>query len=114
MFAQGALRAVVLEPRIGDWRSRQLSAFSGSLLIFAITLIFIRWMGTGRTQDLLRIGVLWVLLTVVLEIGLGLGLGKQLDEVLADFDVLKGGLFPILLAVEFLSPLLAAKLRHLR
>ena len=44
----------------------------------------------------------------------GGGLGKPLDEVLADFDVLKGGLFPILLAVELLSPLVAAKLRHLR
>ena len=114
MFVHGALRAVVLEPRIGNWRARQLSVFSGSLLIFAITLAFSRWIGTGRTDLLLRIGVLWVLLTVVLEIGLGLALAKPLDEVLADFDVLKGGLFPILLAVEFLSPLLAAKLRHLR
>jgi hypothetical protein len=114
MFAHGALRAAVLEPRIGNWRARQLSVFSGSLLIFAITFAFSRWMGTGQTELLLRIGVLWVLLTVLLEIGLGVGLGKPLDEVLADFNVLKGGLFPILLAVEFLSPLLAAKLRHLR
>jgi hypothetical protein len=114
MFVHGAIRAAVLEPRIGNWRARQLSVFSGSLVIFAITFAFSRWMGTGQTQALLRIGVLWVLLTVALEIGLGLGLGKRLDEVLADFDVLKGGLFPILLAVEFLSPLLAAKLRHLR
>jgi hypothetical protein len=114
MFVHGAVRAVVLEPRMGNWRARQLSVFSGSLLIFAITFAFSRWMGTGQTDLLLRIGVLWVLLTVMLEIGLGLGLGKSLGEVLADFDVLKGGLFPILLVVEFLSPLVAAKLRHLR
>src|SRR6266496_754059 len=100
MFVHGALRAVVLEPRIGNWRARQLSVFTGSLLIFAITLALSRWMATGRIDQLLLIGVMWVVLTVLLEIGLGLALGKPMADVMADFDVPKGGLLPILLAVE--------------
>ncbi len=39
----GILRTLVLLPAVGDFRARQISVFTGSLLIFGVAYVFIEW-----------------------------------------------------------------------
>jgi hypothetical protein len=39
----GILRTLLLMPAVGDFRARQISVFTGSVLIFGIACLFIDW-----------------------------------------------------------------------
>jgi hypothetical protein len=39
----GIARAIFLVPFVGDFRSSQIGVFTGSLIIFAVALVFVRW-----------------------------------------------------------------------
>lgn len=108
----GALRMKFLTPVVGDFRARQISVFTGALLILGIAWLFVRWMRTTTTRALVGVGLLWAILTVLFEIGLGrLVLGLTWDRIFSDYNLAKGGLMSIGLVLLTLSPLLAAKLR---
>ena len=50
----------------------------------------------------MAVGVLWAILTAAFELGLGRATGLGWDRILADYDVLRGGLMPLgLLAMVF-------------
>jgi len=65
------LRALFLVPLVGDRTARQIGVPVGSLLVFAVAYLCVRWIAAGTTAQLLDIGLLWVVLTVLFEIGLG-------------------------------------------
>ena len=69
--AHGILRTLLLVPMMGDFPARQISVFTGSLLIFGVTLHFINWIPARTTLQLLMVGTIWVLLTILFEITLG-------------------------------------------
>jgi hypothetical protein len=108
----GVLRQVWLVPLVGDFRSRQIGVFTGSILVFLMTLLCIRWIGTTRTRGLIAMGAAWVVLTLAFEFTLGRALGADWRRLFADYDLVHGGLMPLGLAVMLLSPLGAARLRH--
>lgn len=108
----GTLRVLLIEPAIGGIPARQISVFTGSVLIFVLTLAFIRWISVRGTAQLLAVGGVWVLLTVAFEISLGrFAMGFSWDRLISDYNILEGGLMPIGLAAMFLAPLAAAKIR---
>jgi hypothetical protein len=108
----GTLRQLLLAPYIGDFRARQISVFTGSILILLTVSIFIKWLPHLRISQLLAIGLLWVSLTVGFEIALGrFVLDYSWTRILSDYNLLEGGLMPIGLFVLMLSPLIAVKVR---
>ena len=113
--AHGVSRAALLEPRVGDFRARQIAVFTGSAIIFFITLLFIRWICATSTRQLIGIGLLWLGLTVTFEILLGrLAFGYSWQRILSDYNLPEGGLLGIGMVVLTLSPLIAAKVRERR
>ncbi len=113
-FSHGAFRALVLAPYLGDFRARQVSVFTGSLLIVLLACLFIRWIRARSTAALVLVGIFWLGLTLVFELGVGLYVFQRSWEDLAsDFNIFKGGLFPLGLLVLTFSPLIAARLRGL-
>ena len=108
----GMLRALLLVPAVGEFRSDQIGVFSGSIIILLIAQLTIGWIGTRPTLLLLIIGSLWLVLTVCFELLLGRGvMGMSWEAILAGYDITRGGLMPFGLAVLFFSPLLAARFR---
>lgn len=108
----GTLRELLLAPRIGSLPARQLSVFSGALLILATSLALARWLALPSRAACLATGLAWVALTVAFEIALGrLVLGLGWSRILEDYDPARGGLMLLGLAVMALAPLLAARLR---
>jgi magnesium-transporting ATPase (P-type) len=112
-FTHGALRVIFLVPRVGDFPSRQIGVFTGSLLIFVVVYLFAPWFGHLETRALLAIGFVWLVLTVLFEFAMGIFLFHfPLRRILEDFNIAKGGLFPLALLFLFFSPLLVARLRR--
>ena len=109
----GTARRLLLEPSLGDLRARQVSVFTGSLIILAIAVLCIRWIRATTISQCIVIGILWVLLTIGFEIGLGLLLGYSWERIAADYKIQEGGLMAIGLVFMALTPLLAAKIRKI-
>lgn len=111
-FLHGTMRIVWLQPLVGDFRARQLSVFTGAVIILAIAWLFICWLRAPHVTQLLQVGWLWLGLTVGFEIVLGrLVMQLSWERIFSDYNLLQGGLMPIGLLVLTLSPLIAAKLR---
>lgn len=109
------IRNAVLMPFMGDFRARQVSVFTGALIIFGIAWLTVRWMRAPGRRAWLMIGLLWVMLTIAFEISLGrLVFHYDWSRILSDYNLLRGGLMPLGLLMMGLSPLLANRFRHQR
>lgn len=51
----GVLQTLFLAPIVGDFHARQISVFTGSLLILTIAWLFIRWIQVRTTRSLLAV-----------------------------------------------------------
>ena len=111
----GALREVGVAPYLGEFRARQVTVLTGTLLIVAVVTIFIRWLHLPTIRSMLAVGMVWVLLTVTFELVLGrVVLGYSWERMLSDYDLSRGGLLSLGLVIFALSPLIAAKLRGIK
>jgi hypothetical protein len=110
----GILRAIVLVPLVGEFRSNQIGVFSGSAIILVIAYFTIRWIGAKQRSELLIVGFLWLLLTVAFEVLFGrLVMGLGWERFGSDYNLLQGGLMPVGLLVLSLSPMIAARIRRI-
>lgn len=109
----GILRSLLLMPAVGDFRARQMSVFTGSVLIFVVAYVFIDWIHARARRGLIVVGLLWVLLTVIFEVVLGrLVLGLSWTRITEDYDLSKGGLLGFGLLFMAAAPSLALSLRR--
>jgi hypothetical protein len=108
----GTIRTLWLVPSVGDLRAHQISFVTGSLLILTISTIFVRWLNISSLSQSIGVGVLWMLLTVVFEVGLGrLAFGYSWAQIAADYNLLQGRLMSLGLVLLLLAPLIATKIR---
>lgn len=108
----GTARELWLKPLVGDFRARQIAFFSGMALILIVALLFVRWLRTESKQQLLHVGLLWAVLTLLFEFSLGLFvLGYSWQRMWEDYNLLRGGLMGLGLVWLIFVPQLAAKLR---
>ena len=112
-IAHGGLRRLYLEPLVGDWRARQIGAIVGAVLVLAVAMLTIRWLGTQSWRALGVIGLFWLVLMVTFEVvGGRLAAGYSWSRILEDYDVARGGLLGVGMAVLAASPLIAARVRR--
>jgi hypothetical protein len=108
----GTIRKLWLVPLWGDLRAHQISFITGSLLILTIATIFVPWLKISSLSQSIGVGVFWMLLTVVFEVGLGrLRFGYSWAQIAADYNLLQGRLMSLGLVLLILAPLLATKIR---
>jgi hypothetical protein len=108
----GTLRELLLTPRVGMPRAHQITVFTGSVLVVGIATALARWLAVREPRQLIRIGLLWVVLTVAFEAALGrLALGLSWSQLAADYDFSRGGLMSIGMLVLTLAPLMGARFR---
>jgi hypothetical protein len=110
----GTIRTLWLVPSLGDSLAHRISFVMGAFIVLAIATLFIRWLQATRISQLLGVGVLWAILTLAFEIGLGrVILGYSWEQIAADYNVGQGGLMPFGLVWLVLSPAIATKIRSL-
>jgi hypothetical protein len=107
----GILRQLFVAPLIGDKPARQVGVLVGSAIIFAIAWGAIRWIGARSRGAQIKVGLVWVVLMAVFELGLGSALGLPLQRLLADYNLAEGGFMGLGLLFLLFAPLLAAKVR---
>lgn len=109
----GTIRELFISPAVGDLLARQISFFTGLIIIFCIALLLIRWIGARALRDLLLIGLLWSVLTFCFEIWIGiLVFGLTWDQILKDYDLFSGRLMTLGLIAMLLMPLAAKRIRE--
>jgi hypothetical protein len=110
-MANGMFREAVLTPALGAGTSLVLSGLLLCGLVFLVTFLFLPWLGTRVPTHLLKIGLGWLLLTLVFEFSFGLLAGKALPELLEAYTFKGGNLWPVVLVTIVVAPWLTAKLR---
>ena len=110
----GGVRDAWLSPRLGDPIGRAISTLLLCGLIFLATWLSIGWIRPTSMGAALRVGSLWVALTLAFEFGVGhYGFGKPWPVLLADYDLSRGRIWIAVLIVTLLAPLWTARLRGL-
>jgi hypothetical protein len=103
----GGVRDTWLSPVLGDTIGRAISSVLLALLILLATWLTIRWIGPTTPGQAMMVGALWVGLTLAFEFGVGhYGFGKSWAELLADYDLLRGRIWILVLLATFVAPML--------
>ncbi|MBK5722864.1 hypothetical protein JGH11_18495 [Dysgonomonas sp. Marseille-P4677] len=109
----GALREMVLVPLLGINYALPLSGILLCLLIFILCYVFIPKIGKGTTRSYWKIGLLWIILTILFEFGFGLIMGNTFAELIKAYDITTGNLWLLIVLFTGMVSWLTAKLRKL-
>jgi hypothetical protein len=104
MMANGFIRGFVLQPRLGEDVARQVASLVGVGIVLALTGPFVRKLGCPGSAQLLGVGLVWLFLTVGFELLLGRLSGAPWQTQLADYDLLRGRLWPLVLLATLGAP----------
>lgn len=110
----GTVRQRFIAPATGDMPARQIGVLTGSALVFAVACACVRWIGARSLREQLKVGLLWVALTIAFEFGLGAMLGYSRERMRSDYDLAAGGFMALGLLCMLLAPALAARARGMR
>ena len=105
----GLTRRLLLEPQLGDLLARQVSVFTGAVLIILVFWFTLRWLGPQPERRWWQVGLLWLTLTLAFEIGLGRAAGLSWDRIASDFDPRRGGFLGLGMLVILAAPRLLAE-----
>lgn len=111
--ANGAFREAVLIPRFGSQIGHIVSTAMLCAGILIVTYVAVGWIHPGSRGDAIAIGLAWLALTLAFEFGFGRARGRPWSELLADYDILKGRIWVLVLVTTAIAPFLAARARGL-
>ena len=101
----GTLRVKVIVPFTGEAIGHIISTVLLCAIILSITWYTLPWVGLGTTLQAWVIGACWLFLTLAFEFGFGHWVArKPWSELLADYNVLKGRVWPAVLLVILITP----------
>ena len=110
----GALRIKLLNRRLGDRRARRLGVLTGTVLILAIGWFAVPWIGPSNIGECTMVGALWLALMLSFDVAFGRFVFRfSWERIASDFDVTKGNLLALGMAVLFFTPLVVAKIHGL-
>jgi len=109
----GALREAFLTSWLGESCAQPVSGIILCLLIFIVSFIFIPRIGKGEEKTYWKIGILWIVLTIVFETIFGLATGIGFSELLKAYDITTGNLWLIIVIFTGIVPWLTAKIKRI-
>jgi hypothetical protein len=110
----GALREKMLIPAIGTFAGLVASGIILSICIVSVAFFTAPWYSPLPSSQYWLIGLFWLLLTLLFEFSFGRFVQhKDWAQLLQAYTFKGGNIWPVVLAVTFLSPWLAARLRGL-
>jgi hypothetical protein len=104
MFTNGIVRVGLLQPRLGEEPARRLATLVGTAIVAAFAYAYARRQPSRTGRELLLVGAVWLALTLAFELGMGLATGRSWGEMLVDYDVARGRLWPLVLVATLLAP----------
>ena len=111
-FLNGAVRQFAYPSTLGDFAARQVAAGVGAVALgVTIWLILRRW-PLSRASLAWATGALWAALTVAFEVALVRGSGRPWADVIAQYALWKGSLWPLLVLWVLAAPAALSALRR--
>jgi len=112
-IANGALRELVLVPRLGDYPAHVVSVVLLCAAILAVTRATIAWMGPAGVAQAVLIGQVWTLATVAFEFGGGRYVFDLPWETLwRDYRLVEGRVWLAVIATTLFAPVLMRRTTH--
>jgi hypothetical protein len=108
------LMGLIYEPRWGELVAHQIGMTTRIVCIFVLAYLLLRYAAYYTTGDLVRVGVLWLGLTLVFEWGGSLLLRRPVHEILVGWHVTQGYMWPYVLLAYLGAPLVVGLLFHPR
>lgn len=106
-IANGSLRELAYRDRVGELTAHQISTGTAIGLFAGYFELLARHRPLPSTRHALEVGIAWLALTVAFEFGFGRCVAHtSWRELLADYDVRRGRLWPLVLAWIALGPAL--------
>jgi hypothetical protein len=103
--ANGALRELLITTRLGPHAAHVISTLILSAAIVAVAFVSIRWIAPRDGAAALRVGGLWVGLTLAFEFLAGHWFfGKPWEVLLADYNLAAGRVWILVLVATLLAP----------
>jgi hypothetical protein len=107
-IANGILRVSILETSLSQYAAHLLSTAILCIALFVEINVFLNIVGEYSQRWLIALGVMWTLLTVAFEFGFGHYVARQSWAMLLEnYNLLRGRVWPAVLLVVLLTPLLA-------
>lgn len=111
-FLNGGLREVILIPSLGNPFAFIISGVLLSACILVVSYIFIPKLGALTNIECFYIGLYWLGLTLIFEFTFGLLVqNKSLETILEVYKFKDGNIWPIVLFVIFIAPLITTKIQ---
>ena len=110
-FVNASLREIVLRKYFSEITTQQISTITLLLFCFAYTWFAFPKLHILSSRQALLAGISWVALTVIFEFSLGLLLKHPLEELLANYNIVKGKLWPVFLVGLSLMPYFCLKVK---
>ncbi len=112
-IACGFAREIWLTPHLGDLRAHQIGTLAVSTIFFGVCLAALSFLRVSTNAQAWAVGSLWLVATVAFEFGFGHYVtGHPWQRLFADYNVLQGRIWILVLLVTWTGPAVAFKLRH--
>jgi hypothetical protein len=103
--ANGVVRDKTYGKGVGETAAHSLSVAPLAAVVGFWAGLVSRWWPLRSRRSAVRVGILWLALTLAFETGLGKARGVSTHDQLAEYDVRRGKLWPLALAVIAFAPL---------
>lgn len=111
-IVSGGLRESLLKSRIGELRAHQVGTVLVCVIFFGLIALFVRWTNPSE-REALFIGGLWVGMIILFEAFMvRVWMGKPWSTVFADYNVVKGRLWVLVLITTLFGPWIASRILH--
>jgi hypothetical protein len=108
----GFIRERILVPGLGPLAGRALGTLLVGLIIFGLIYVHVGKIKGATPSDLFKLGVGWTIATITFEFLFGhFVMGLAWESLWADYNIFQGRLWPLVLIVTWVGPLLARKIR---
>jgi hypothetical protein len=109
----GFVRDTVLVPRFGDLLARAISCFTLAGLILLVTWISLPWIHPASSTDAWIVGGMWLAITIAFEfVGGHYLFHTPWSTLLADYNILEGRLWIVVLIATIAAPALVYRAEH--
>ena len=108
-IVNGGIREAVMITRIGESAGHAVSSVTLSAAILIVSWFAVDWIGPASRSEAWRVGILWLALTLSFEFIVGhYVFGNSWERLLADYNVLQGRLWVLVLIATVCAPVIAA------
>jgi hypothetical protein len=109
----GGLRQYILEPFVGIKIANPISCLILCCLSFIVSLFFIPRLGNGSVWIYTKMGLLWVLLTIVFETIINIFEKMTLKEIINTYNITAGNYWLMVVIFIGFVPWLVAKVKKI-